>query len=718
MTELSEVITKILRPESIAVVGAAREPTKIGHVVVKNILESAFPKEKVFPVNPNAEEILGIKCYKSIKDIPYNVDLTIIVVPAKIVPQVLKESIEKGVKAIAIISAGFKEVGNVKEELELVEIARNGKARILGPNIVGIADTVKKVNAGFIQQLPKEGRIAFISQSGALAIGLAGWTSLKQIGLSDLVSIGNKADLNETDFIEYFGDDKYTKVITLYLEGIDDGRRFLKVSKEVSKKKPIIVLKAGKAERTSQAIKSHTGSLAGSDRAYEAAFKQAGIIRAPTVVELFEWATAFDLLPLSRGENSVILTNGGGAGVMATDAAEEFGVKLMDIPKDLAESLRKFMPPFGSVFNPIDLTGMASPNDYEGALRALLSDERVNNVVVLYCHTAQTNPIDIANAIIKTKNSVSNEKPIVASFIGGKECDDAIKTLILSGIPAYDVPEKAISALGQLLKYSSFLEKQKAAKEREKEVKVDKRKAEKIIEAVLREKRNVLLPSEAAELAESYGIPVVSKIRANNVNEAVEAANKIGYPVVLEVESPNILHKVDVGGIILNIKDQGGVRHAYEKIIKNVREKAPNAEIRGILVRRMVPQGREVAVGVHRDTLFGPLVMFGSGGIFIELFKDVTFRVAPVTKDDAEEMIYETKASKLIEGIRGEKPSDKEKVKEVIVRVAKLAEDFPEIEDIDINPLFIYGIGDFENTALAADVKVILRKPSNERMTS
>ncbi|MEM0171204.1 MAG: acetate--CoA ligase family protein [Thermoproteota archaeon] len=709
MTELNEVITKLLRPNSIAVIGAAREPEKIGHVVVKNILESSFPKEKVFPINPNADEILGLKCYKSIKDVPYSIDLAIIVVPAKIVPQVLKESVEKGVKAIAIISAGFKEIGNVKEELELVEIARNGSARILGPNIVGVADTVKKVNAGFIQQLPKQGKIAFISQSGALAIGLAGWTSLKQIGLSDLVSIGNKADLNEVDFIEYFGDDKCTKVITLYLEGIDDGQRFLKVSKEVSKKKPIIVLKPGKAQRTSQAIKSHTGSLAGSDIAYEVAFKQAGVIRAPTIVELFDWATAFDLLPLPHGENSVILTNGGGAGVMATDAAEEFEVKLMDIPKDLAENLRKFMPPFGSVYNPVDLTGMASSNDYEGALKALLEDERVDNVIVLYCHTAQTNPLDVANVIIRAKSSLNNGKPITASFIGGKECDDAIKLLISNGIPAYDIPEKAVSSLGQLLKYNRFLEKQKLTI-KEQEVKVDKNKAEKIIKAVLKEKRNILLPSEAAELAESYGIPVVSKVRVSNIEEAIKAANKVGYPVVLEVESPNILHKVDVGGIILNVKDQDEVKQAYEKIMASVKQKAPNAEIRGILVRKMVPQGREIAIGVHRDAVFGPLVMFGSGGTFIELYKDVTFRVAPLTKEDAEEMINETKASKLIEGIRGEKPSDKEKVKEIIVRVAKLAEDFPEIEDVDINPLFVYGVGDYSVAALAADVKVILRK--------
>lgn len=709
MDELSEVITKLLRPNSIAVIGAAREPNKIGHAIVKNILECSFPREKIFPINPNADEILGLKCYKSIKDVPYNVDLAVITVPAKVVPQVLRESVEKGVKAIAIISAGFKEIGNVKEELELVEIARKGNARILGPNIIGIADTIKRVNASFMQQLPKEGNIAFISQSGALAIGLAGWTSLKQIGLSDLISMGNKADLNEVDFIEYFGDDKHTKVITLYLEGVENGRKFLKVSKKVSKKKPIIVLKPGKAERTSQAIRSHTGSLAGSDIAYEVAFKQAGIIRAPTIIELFDWAVAFNLLPIPRGENSVILTNGGGAGVMATDAAEEFKVKLMDIPSDLAEKLRKFMPPFGSVYNPVDLTGMAHPSDYDGALKTLLEDDRVDNVIILYCHTAQTNPMDVANAIIKVKNSVGKEKPITVCFIGGKECEEAMRLLISNGVPAYDTPEKAVSALGQLLKYRRFLERQRREEDM-KDIKVDKSKAEKIIRAAIEEKRSILLPSEAAEVTKCYGIPVVDKVRVNTAEDAVKAANSVGYPVVLEVESPNILHKVDVGGIILNIKSQDEVRQAYEKIMKNVKEKAPNAEIRGIIVRKMVPQGREVAIGMHRDPTFGPLIMFGSGGTLIELYKDVAFRVSPLTEEDAEEMINETKASKLIEGIRGEKPSDKERVKEVIIRIAKLAEDFPEIEDVDINPLFVYGVGDYTTPVLAADVKVVLKR--------
>lgn len=708
MNNLSEVITKLLRPNSIAVIGAAREPTKIGHVILKNILEHSFPREKVYPVNPNADEVLGLKCYKSVKDVPSNVDLAVIAVPAKIVPQVLRECVEKGVKAIAIVSAGFKEVGNVKEELELVEIAKKAGARILGPNIIGIADTVKKVNASFAQQLPKEGRIAFVSQSGALAIGLSGWTSLKQIGLSDLVSMGNKADLNEVDFLEYFKEDEHTRVITLYLEGVGDGRRFFEVSKKVSKKKPIIVLKPGKSERTSQAIKSHTGSLAGSDIAYEVAFKQAGIIRAPTIIELFDWAMAFDLLPLPSGENSVILTNGGGAGVMATDAAEVFKVKLMDIPDELSEKLRKFMPPFGSVYNPVDLTGMASSSDYEGALKTLLEDNRVDNVIVLYCHTAQTNPADVASAIIRAKSSVNKEKPIVACFIGGKECEDAMRLLILNGIPAYETPEKAVSALAQLLKYCRFLEKHKGREELE-EVKVDKSRAEEIIRTAIKEKRNILLPSEAAEVAKSYGIPVVEKVRVNSAEDAVKIANSVGYPVVLEVESPNILHKVDVGGIILSIKHQEEVRQAYEKIIKSVKEKAPNAEIKGIIVRKMVPQGREVAVGMHRDPIFGPLVMFGSGGTLIELYKDVSFRLTPMTKEDVEEMINETKASKLIEGIRGEKPSDKEKVKDVIIRIAKLAEDFPEIEDIDINPLFVYGVGDYTTPVLAADVKVVLK---------
>ena len=692
----------MIRPKSIAVIGASRHPDKIGYQVLKNVLDAGFPKNKVFPINPKADQILGLKCYSSVKNVPGDIDLAVIVVPAKIVPMVLEECGEKGVKSAAIISAGFKEVGNVKLERKLVEIAHKYGFRFLGPNIVGICDTIKSVNASFCQGLPLKGDIVFITQSGALAIALVGWTKMENIGLSDLVSIGNKADVSEIDLMEFFGKDPYTKVITIYLEGTDDGRRFIEVAKRVSRKKPVVVLKAGKAKRTVGAIKSHTGSLAGSDTAYEAAFKQSGVIRAPTFPSLFEWAIALSKLPLPKGENAVIITNGGGAGVMATDAAEQYGVHLMDIPEDLKEKFRKFMPPFGSTYNPIDLTGMAGAEWYMGAIEAALKDDRVHSVIVLYCHTAQTNPREIGDAILSAIKSAGVNKPVVASFIGGIECDEESDRLTAMGVPTYVSPEQAVAALGALYQYYRYLKKPVGKPVK---VEVDRDSAAKIIYDALNEGREFLLPSEAAKVAEAYGIPTLSKPLAKNLEEAEELAVKIGFPLVMEVESPQIIHKTDVGGIKVGINSLEDVRKTFKEIMENVSKARPDAEIKGIIVRKMAVQGREVAVGMHRDPIFGPLIMFGSGGIYIELYKDVSFRVAPLDTVSIDEMMQETKIYKLLTGFRGERKGDIQSVKDVIARVSQLALDFPEITDIDINPLFVY-----EKGCMAIDVKILLKR--------
>jgi len=699
-----EQLRPLLRPATVAVIGASRSPEKIGYQVLKNLLDGGYPPDKVFPINPKATQILGLKCYPSVKDVPVPVDLAVIVVPARIVPIVLKDCAKKKVKAVAIISAGFKEVGNVEAELELVKIARSAGMRLLGPNIVGVCDTVEGVNASFCQGLPLKGEIAFITQSGALAIGLVGWTVLKKIGLSDLVSIGNKADVNEIDLMEFFAEDPYTKVITIYLEGTDDGRRFLEVAKKVTKCKPVIVLKAGKTERTVAAIKSHTGSLAGSDIAYDAAFKQSGVLRASNFIELFNWAVALAKAPLPRGENVIIITNGGGAGVMATDAASEYGLKLMDIPRDLAEKLRKFMPPFGSTLNPVDLTGMATREWYEGALRVALEDHRVDAVVVLYCHTAITSPLDIADGLITAYKATGARKPVVAAFIGGIECEKAYQKLTKAGIPAYASPEEAVSALGAIYQYARYLRKPKRTYPT---IKVDRERVAKLIYGALKEGRRALSPAEAAEVALAYGIPVPEKPLAKSEEEAVVISNRLGYPVVLEVESPQIIHKTEVGGIKLNIKDAEGVRKAYREILESVRKLAPEATIKGVIVRKMIPQGKEVIVGMHRDPVFGPVIMFGAGGILVELMKDVSFRIAPVSMEDAEEMMKETKVYALLKGFRGESESDIESVKEVILRVSKLALDFPEISDIDVNPLFTYEKG---KGCIAVDVKIMMQR--------
>ncbi|MCS7135497.1 MAG: acetate--CoA ligase family protein [Nitrososphaerota archaeon] len=689
----------LIRPRTVAVVGASREPTKIGHVILKNILENGFPRTRVFPINPNVDEVLGLKCYPSLKDVPSELDLAVIVVPANVVPKIVEDCVEKGVKFAAIISSGFREVGNVDAEKRIVEIARKGGVRILGPNIVGLIDTVVNLNASFLPYLPDRGEIVMISQSGALSAALLTWTKVKGIGLLDIISLGNKADIDECELIEFFSKDPYTKAITIYMEGVDDGKRFMEVARRVGREKPIIILKAGKGRKAAEAVKSHTGSLAGSDVAYDAAFKQCGIIRAGDIRTLFDYALSLAMLPDPKGENVAIVTNGGGVGVMCADACEELNLHLMEIPEDLASALREWMPSFGSTLNPIDLTGMATEKEYYGALSVLLKDERVHAVITLFSHPATLNPTNVAEAIASCVAEMGKNKPIIAAFIGGKECDDATRFLIKNGIPTFDTPERAAAALATKYKYVYYKSRPTGKRL---EVEREKERAYEIIARAVKEGRN-LTQSESCEVARLYGIPTPKKFVAKNLEEAIKLADNVGYPVVLEVESPDIIHKTDVGAIKLNIKDKKELEYAYNEIIKSVVEKVPSAKIEGVVVRSFIKEGAQVAVGMHRDDVFGPVIMFGSGGVTIELYKDVSFRIAPLTDVDVEEMMNETKIYKILKGFRGT-PKDVDSVKSVLAAVNQLALDFDVISDVDINPLFVY-----EDGCMAFDVKIMLR---------
>lgn len=464
---LSETVRQLeyfFKPRGVALVGASREPGKVGHELMKNLIEYGY-KGAIYPVNPKADEILGYKCYKSVLEIPGVVDLAVIMVPAAAVPSVLEECGQKGVRAIQIISSGFKEVGNVELEKQIVDIARKYGMRIIGPNTFGLVYTPNNLNASFGPREVLKGSICFITQSGALGIALMGWTILEEIGLSGMVSEGNKCDVDEADLLEYFMHDENTKVITIYMEGLakGGGRRFVEVAKKVTKLKPIIVVKGGRSERGERAVASHTGSIAGSDRVFDAAFKQCGVIRALTLEQMFDWARVCALQPPPKGENAIIITNGGGAGVQATDTCEDYGVNLLQpLPDDLASELRRYMPPFGSTRNPVDLTGQAPADAFSGAVYTALKHPNIDSVIVLYCRVAVLEPIDFANAVLEAVDKAASEgirKTIVAGLVGGADTLDAIRHLNRRGIPSYPSAERASAALGAYYRWVRWAKK-------------------------------------------------------------------------------------------------------------------------------------------------------------------------------------------------------------------------------------------------------------------
>jgi len=691
----------ILRPRSVAVIGASRDPSKIGSRILRNILSSGF-RGAVYPVNPNASEVLGLRCYASVLDVPGPVDLAVVAVPAKLVPQVVEECGRKGVGAVAVISSGFKEVGNEELERRVVETARKHGLRILGPNIVGVWDTRTPINYSFIDANPLPGSIAFVSQSGALMTSLLWWTRERGIGFSCLVSIGNRADVGEADLLALLREDPETRVVAIYMEGLGEGegRRFLEEASKTAAVKPVIVLKAGRSEAAAEAIRSHTGSLAGSDEVYEAALKQARALRAPGLRELFNWALALALSPEPGEGTAVILTHGGGAGVIAADALNGMGVPLAPLPQDLQERLRKFMPPFGSARNPVDLTGMMTAESLRGALVEVLRDPRVGAVLVWAGQGAIPTPEELGEAVLSAVREAGLAKPLVVSITGGEECRGVLRKLIQAGVPAYESPEDAASALAAVYRYYRRRKERKGEPAR---VEGDRARAGEIIGRARAEGRALLTPVESFEVARAYGIPVVEHAFAPDLEAAAEAARRIGYPVALAVETPDVAHKTEVGGIALNVKSEEELREAYARVMGEFARRAPGARVFGVSVRKMVPRGFEVFVGARRDPVFGPVVSFGWGGVEVELIRDVSVRVAPLTWEDVEEMVAETRAGRVLKGYRGP-PLDEGAVKSAIAGVAALIEDFEEVAAVDVNPIFVY-----EKGAVAVDVKVYLR---------
>ena len=693
----------IFKPESVAVIGASRTPGKVGHTLLRNLMECGYGGE-IYPINPHADEILGVKCYPSVLEVPGDVDLAVIAIPAPLVLQVAEECGRKGVKALIVISAGFRETGRegAERERRLLEIARCYGMRVQGPNCLGVIDTYTPLNLSFAPAMPKRGSIAFISQSGALGTAALDWAMGEGIGFSHFISLGNKADLDEVDFLEALGGDESVKAIILYVESIEQGQRFIEVAGDVSRRKPIIVLKGGISKAGSRAAGSHTGALVGSYTAYKAAFRKSGVLSTEGVEELFNYAVALTEQPLPRGEGVAIVTNAGGPGIVFTDLCERYGVELARLSPETHRALREGLPPEAATGNPIDVLGDARADRYRYALERVLADVHVHAAAVILTPQAMTESLGTARVIVEMRERFP-EKPLLAVFMGGGEVEEAARYLKEHGVPCFDFPEKAVRTLSALYTYARYLKRPVERPTRFEDVDFDR--VREILQGAREDGRVVLLPHEASEVVRAYGVEAPEMRVATSEAEAVNHAEELGYPVVLKIVSPDILHKTDIGGVVLNLSSAEEVRSAYRGIMARVSRHMPQARLYGVLVSKMVPQGREMIIGMSRDVQFGPLIMFGLGGIYVNFLRDVSFALAPLSRREAAEMIRETKAYTLLRGIRGEKPADLRALEEVILRVGQLSVDFPEILEMDINPLMVYEEG---RGCIAVDVKITL----------
>lgn len=694
------MLEKMFYPASVAVIGASQEKGKVGRAVLDNLIDGFGGR--IYPINPKATEIEGLKTYKSVLDVPGDIDLAVIVIPARLVPQSVRECGEKGIKNLVIISAGFKEIGveGAKLENEVKEIAKNYGIRIVGPNCLGIINTISKCNASFAKKMPPKGNMSIITQSGALGTAVLDWSEMADIGFANFVSLGNKSDLNEIDFMQAWKDEKDTSVILAYLEGITDGRRFIDVSRVVSKEKPIIVVKSGRTSAGARAVSSHTGSLAGSDAAYDAAFMQCGVIRANTIDEFFDLAGGFSNQPIPKGNRVAIVTNAGGPGILATDACEKFGLKLATLSHETIEKLKSGLPAAANFYNPVDVLGDAPARLYEFALNTVIADDGVDGVIVLATPQAMTDPVGIAHVIARVRSGT--DKPILPSFIGGTEMNAGVEVLKSYKLYNYMDPSRAAYTMRMMVKYNNIRNR---VYEKPRHFDVDKDAVKRIINES-RSNGIFVLGLEALPVLEAYGIPTLKYRVVDSAEKAKETAKEFGYPVVMKIVSPQIIHKSDVGGVRVGLDSDEAVENAYNKMMRDVKAAVPHCKITGVLIQQMATGGKEVILGMNRDPQFGPLIMFGLGGIYVEVLKDVQFRVAPLTEEDALGMIYGIKTYQMLEGVRGEKPADVEKLVEFLERLSQLVTDFPEILELDVNPVKVYEKG---KGCMALDVRMTIQ---------
>jgi acetyltransferase len=695
----------------VAVIGASSDPKKLGYAVVDNLVNGGYLKDsrQVFPINPKGGSILGQAAYRSVTEVPCPIDLAVIVIPYMLVPDALRTCCEKGIPAAIIISAGFREAGRegLERERELVEISRTCGIRLIGPNCLGVIDTNTPMNASFSAGMPPGGPMAFMSQSGALGTAILDWAQAGKLGLSKFVSLGNKADVSEIDLLRAWADDPSSRVVLSYIEGLPDGQEFMRVARQVVKSKPVVAIKSGVTQAGARAVSSHTGSLAGSEQAYEAAFRQAGVLRVTSLEDLFDCARGFAYLPPLKGDRIAVVTNAGGPGILVTDALERAGLTLARFDPECIIALEQFLPDAASAANPVDVLGDARADRYRFALEQVCADPHVDGMLVILTPQAMTEIEETARVVAEVAGKV--EIPVLACFMGEARVEAGAAILDAHHVPNFPYPERAAMVLKAMSTYRLY--RQEPLPEYE-SFPLDRESIRRTIAKALSEGRVTIGDAEARSILQACGLQIPASELAATPEEAVEVAEKVGYPVVLKVASPDILHKTDVGGVKVGLEKAEDVRDAFDLITYRAQRYVPEARLWGCLVQKMSPPGLEVLIGMNRDPQFGPLVTFGLGGIYVETLKDVTFRIAPFSRREVEGMLGEIRARALLDGVRGKPPVDKAALVDALLRVGQLVVDFPEIAEMDINPFIVYEQG---HGGVAIDMRLVI-KPAETRV--
>jgi len=682
-------------PDGVAVIGASSSPDKLSYGVLHNLVTHGY-EGGVYPVNPRGGEILGLKVYPSVEEVPDPVDLAVIILPPDLSIEALEECGERGIRAAVVVASGFGELDSTGEEREarLREVAARYGMRVIGPNCIGVLDTTSRVDTTFLTAMPKAGGVGFASHSGAICGGTVDWANVVGFGFSRIISLGNQADVNMADALASLAADERTEVAVAYVEGLPQGRQFVQVASELTEKKPLVVLKAGQTPSGTRAVASHTGALAGENRAFEAACHRVGSIAVEDLQEMLDASLALDYCRPLSGPGIALLTNAGGPGAVGADALDRQGLHLVELSADTQGRLRKVCPAGTMTGNPIDMLGGAEPEHFRLALEVLLDAPEVDGVLVIFVPQALTGPPEVATAVARGAEGAG--KPMVCCIFGGKDIHEAARILHQSAVPHYLTPARAAVGLGTLWRYHDIQKRPRVDPERI--VDIDRKQGRELLEGGMCQGQRVLDAQLGTEIGEAYGLSVPRSGLAQTADEAVSLADRIGYPVALKLVDPDVVHKSDVGGVVLGLDEPGAVRNAFDEVVGRGQQ---------AFVQQMAPAGLEVIVGAQRDAQFGPLLMFGLGGVYVEVLQDVAFRLAPLTEEDARDMVMETAAGKLLEGVRGQPRRDIEGVVDTIRRVGQLMDDLLDVSEVDLNPLIVG-----EGEVWAVDVRIVVEPES------